>query len=701
MSQLMEEELLRSPIREDDMIDEHESNAFLEEFLASIAITCDSELAKSMRTDDPRRETVVASVREQVALVKEIPKAQIGSVSDLQEHLRKDALSQKELQIEQLRHEVECMGQKPSQDQSSGTRPLQGESEVPVRSDPSGNSDQFNPLFQMQSSKISTPSNQKSCGTTLKSGSGNSHETQQSSGTGEVEEFSLSHSIRTTQDAAFFLVPGECFKRFLNSFDMKYPKGQWKELNRLQLFQSFLRKNALTVFETLPSEIRSSTLDRVIDAMKERLRIDGNSQRVKALAGLRTLAIRPGQAVNEFCFVLESLANKAYPDVPAEATSLQKAEILCRQLAELEWNSCEQAYEKVKEAALRLERSLKTAEECRIATRARSTHNFNQKHAVGDKQPGPYCWERVRKEIANIGTDKPRKLPLSNKPETTPPYQQRRRDHGPPRTAAFHQSGNITLSQEKIPIKSLDRKNRHRVVSEWFGQKPLVDIIICGIKVAALLDTGPQTTIILVKLLKRAVNMKVNLGEYIEHVPGPKVNVRDASGNVMEVFDTIRVAITLGSQLEFVSVYVGEGSDEVVILGTNALYMFKLRVLELNTGSLSRHEPRALTLTYESARAADVSLLRSYPAIPDGLCYKASGGEMSTPVINNSDQGMVFKKGEVIGEWEQNEWIRPKHIEPDRNMLDSNRLCEFASISDGIEVIAEIIHNETSYSVLL
>ncbi|KAK6058689.1 zinc knuckle [Cooperia oncophora] len=654
-----------------------------------------------MRTDDPRRETVVASVREQVSLVKEIIKAtllevselcrpvvaervfkllrvaQIGSVSDLQEHLRKDAvisellveigeilqcneseigaklrelttalkteqrnseifrlqLSQKELQIEQLRHEVECMGQKPSEDQSSGTRPLQGESEVPVRSDHSGNSDQFNPLFQMQSSKISTPSNQKSCGTTLKSGSGNSHETQQSSDTGEVDEFSLSDYIRTMSlpdVQPFSGKPGECFKRFLNSFDMKYPKGQWKELNRLQLFQSFLRKNALTVFETLPSEIRSSTLDRVIDAMKERLRIDGNSQRVKALAGLRTLAIRPGQAVNEFCFVLESLANKAYPDVPAEATSLQKAEILCRQLANwngsyclteaLETSSCEQAYEKVKEAALRLERSLKTAEECRIATRARSTHNFNQKHAVGDKQPGPFVGKGTE-EIAKIGTDKPRKLPLSNKPETTPPYQQRRRDHGPPRCYKCgkrgHMAKDCSVSSSRQQHSSVLREDPNQTssvayaslidkwmctiweesassVSEWFGQKPLVDIIICGIKATALLDTGSQTTIIPVKLLKRAVEYESNLDEYIEHVPGPKVNVRDASGNVMEVFDTIRVAITLGSQLEFVSVYVGEGSDEVVILGTNALHMFKLKLV--------RHTSTKSESLYDSGR---------------------------------------------------------------------------------------------------
>ncbi|KAK6049946.1 zinc knuckle [Cooperia oncophora] len=115
MAEAMEEDLLRSPVREEDIIDENLSNKLLTQ-VTTIGITCDSELSKSMRTDDPRRESVVASVREQVALVKEIAKAtlveicelcrpqvatrvfkllrsaQIHSVGQLQEHLNKVAV---------------------------------------------------------------------------------------------------------------------------------------------------------------------------------------------------------------------------------------------------------------------------------------------------------------------------------------------------------------------------------------------------------------------------------------------------------------------------------------------------------------------------------------------------------------------------------------------------------------------------------
>ncbi|KAL6735247.1 hypothetical protein Aduo_005706 [Ancylostoma duodenale] len=103
--------------------------------------------------------------------------------------------------------------------------------------------------------------------------------------------------------------------------------------------------------------------------MKQHLRIDSASSRVKAMAELRSLTMRENQSVSEFCLALEKLASRAYPDAPVEVVSLQKAEILSRQLATWEGSYClaealeihanADAYEKVKEAALRLERSRK------------------------------------------------------------------------------------------------------------------------------------------------------------------------------------------------------------------------------------------------------------------------------------------------------------------------------------------------------
>ncbi|XGW13214.1 hypothetical protein V3C99_013667, partial [Haemonchus contortus] len=176
-------------------------------------------------------------------------------------------------------------------------------------------------------------------------------------------------------------------------------REQWRDSNRVQLFQSFLRKNALTIFETLPREVREGTYDEVIEAMKARMRIDGNSQRVKALADLRLLAMRP------------------------------------------------------------------------------------------------------------------------------------------------------------------------------------------------------------VRLLKKAIDRKVDLDEYIERIPGPNTKVRDASGNIMEFFDTIRIAIRLEDQVEVVSAFVGRSPDEVVILGTNALDLFNLRLLK-GTGTKSEHMAAKRTASVAAENSA-------------------------------------------------------------------------------------------------
>uniref|UniRef100_A0A7I5EEC1 Protein MIS12 homolog n=1 Tax=Haemonchus contortus TaxID=6289 RepID=A0A7I5EEC1_HAECO len=305
MANLNEEELLRTPVEDEEILDENVCDIFLKNFerlsnkllsqVTTIGITCDNELAKSMRTDDPRRETVVASVREQVALVREIAKAtfaeicelskpkvaervfellregQIGSVSQLQEHMKKCAATtkmveeacetlhchdfevsmrvkglsaalnverqtsdelwlqiiQKDLQIEQFRQEVEGLGQRKANslmEQDIGNEAAQG-----------------------KTSRISMPSHQQYYETMRREEFEPRRGTRQSSATEEPIEFSLGDHIRTMslpEVQPFCGRPGECFKRFVSSFNMKYPREQWRDSNRVQLFQSFLRKNA-------------------------------------------------------------------------------------------------------------------------------------------------------------------------------------------------------------------------------------------------------------------------------------------------------------------------------------------------------------------------------------------------------------------------------------------------------------------------
>ncbi|EYC17400.1 hypothetical protein Y032_0030g2025 [Ancylostoma ceylanicum] len=165
----------------------------------------------------------------------------------------------------------------------------------------------------------------------------------------------------------------QSFRRFVNAFLIRYHKPQWDDVSLIQLFESFLREKALVTFETLPKEVKEGSFEGVVDAMQERLQEDGNSARVKALSQLRCLSLREGQSVAEFCVILEKIAHKAFPDTPAEVVSLQKAEILFRQLASwngsyslseaIETSSSGDAYENVKRAAMRLERNRRAAAE--------------------------------------------------------------------------------------------------------------------------------------------------------------------------------------------------------------------------------------------------------------------------------------------------------------------------------------------------
>ncbi|XGW19137.1 hypothetical protein V3C99_003171, partial [Haemonchus contortus] len=783
--------------------------------LPTIAIKCDNELSKTMRTDDPKRESIMAVVSEQSALVKEVVRITLREMWDkccsksndeviellesagicdagrLKNHLTKceemksalDKLSQKlecplsqisrkvdealmttaslskknsemkeelnreRLQVEELRQRMEKWRNQvvnPRDDQDDiGNDSNRHMIQRGVRSD----------CLLQDSQATSMQSTQRSLRHTQNVESRSELRIPGSSDTGEecISDFSMSDYIRTMslpEVQPFGGKPHECFKRFLCSFEMKYPKNKWTDASRIQLLNSFLRKNALTVFETLPAEIREGSFDGVIEAMKRRMAIHGNSEKIKALSDLRKLTLREDQSVAEFCWVLERIASKAYPDAPPEVTALQKAEILSRQLASwsgsyclteaLETSTSAEVYEKVKETALRLERSAKIAEECRKTGRSKLVQQLKPRW---DKRSAelrtPLVMEenhqennvestgisRTKNKNAQFGKNGARK-------ESRPCFACGKpghvaRDCRTPQSQA--KAVTAVAGTEKPPgsyaalvekwVCTTEAKTGDKEFDEFFGKKTVVDIVIFGIKAQALLDTGSQVTVIPVKLLKKAIDSGINLDHHVERLPPPRVRIRDASENLMAFLDTIRVCVQFEEVEKFIPAFVGKGVGEMVILGTNALKRFDIKLVQGLNGRSSQQphsmeadgrksEVRAeivqrtfippgatklVSLTCAHEGSLDTAVFSSrHPLIMDGLCSTIDK-ETVIPVTNNTTEALVLQKGEVVGEWRNEEWVKPKHFELDRDMLDVGETKKWTSYEERLERLLEII----------
>ncbi|EYC17427.1 hypothetical protein Y032_0030g2043 [Ancylostoma ceylanicum] len=101
-----------------------------------------------------------------------------------------------------------------------------------------------------------------------------------------------------------------------------------------------------------------------------------------------------------------------------------------------------------------------------------------------------------------------------------------------------------------------------------------------------------------------------------------------------------------------------------------------------------------LTVTCAQTNVRSPVLWSVHPHVSDGVCDVSKDGEVLIPVVNHTTNGMVFKKGEVIGEWKSEEWVKPKYLEPDRDMLDLDPQKKWRSQEERTGVLLDIIQRE-------
>ncbi|KAL6734242.1 hypothetical protein Aduo_004803 [Ancylostoma duodenale] len=434
----------------------------------------------------------------------------------------------------------------------------------------------------------------------------------------------------------FYGKENENFKRFVNAFSVKYPSSLWDDRSRIQLFEGFLRKDALTMFETLPRSIKNGTFEDVIQAMKERLKVDTNGSCVKAMTQLASLAIREGQSVAEFCLALEKLVSRAYPDTPPEMLSLQKAEILFRQLAKWEGSYCiaeaiettprEEVYERVKDLALRLERNRNMASSMAPSTRyvvkEDTTAAFQKRASIqttsgtgttmDSEEKGRWSGSMQKQPTFSVHSTVERVLKREHiqcfrcgrrghkaRDCSTSPRQEQERAAADDKDENDQKGSFSTLLDRFLCSSTVTEVNDR--AKELFGPKSVVNVGMMEMQVEALLDTGSETSIIPISLFKVARERNIDIDTYVERIPRVDAIIRNASGKQMKFLDTIRMKVRLNGISRPVAFHVGEGLDRLVILGTNALELFGIALREeLDGGSSATQRSKNQDLERES-----------------------------------------------------------------------------------------------------
>ncbi|VDP27927.1 unnamed protein product [Heligmosomoides polygyrus] len=114
--------------------------------------------------------------------------------------------------------------------------------------------------------------------------------------------------------------------------------------------------------------------------------------------------------------------------------------------------------------------------------------------------------------------------------------------------------------------------------SDLVGEQTLVDIQLLGMKKKALLDTGSQVSIMPLRILEEALDSGFDLDREVEEIKleGQRP-IYDASGNPMRFKGAIRLnAEVPPGRKRKIALFVMDGTDETVLLGTNALRVLQL-----------------------------------------------------------------------------------------------------------------------------
>ncbi|KAK6031222.1 hypothetical protein OSTOST_02626, partial [Ostertagia ostertagi] len=459
--------------------------------------------------------------------------------------------------------------------------------------------------------------------------------------------------------------------------------------------------------------------------LKNRMRLESQESQAEALRAMRMLRKKEHQSVVQFCLELELLSSKAYPSCDEAALALIRAEVLHEQLRDwpeayhlyeiLTNEEVYYVYERMKDAAIRIEHLRKRR------------YDFNgkkldrrDKSGLTSKQPA------TPREFTHSDSGR-RSKDLSATQVSTPKEDQPKMADNMPKATKCAKCGKKGHNTEEC----WSRKGRREVggsfsatlkgwscsastsgtkVCSLVGPKHMVKLQCLGLELPAMIDTGSQLTIMPLSFLLKAEKAGADLDTLCKEVKAQDMEVFDASGNLMNFLGCMETELELiGGRKSLVQMHVKRLKDEILLLGTNALEVLGIQILisagdetthghNKTEGAQEKHWQSRNSGMPENASTAVVAK-RSYVKprtcsqikvrceqhlknavlwshnrlIQSGVCSVSEKGLAEVPVLNNRDEPVVFKEGEVIGEWSQHKWVDPRLVDAKSDMLELSK----------------------------
>ncbi|KAL6730279.1 hypothetical protein Aduo_001262 [Ancylostoma duodenale] len=235
-------------------------------------------------------------------------------------------------------------------------------------------------------------------------------------------------------------------------------------------------------------------------------------------------------------------------------------------------------------------------------------------------------------------------------------------------------------------------------ISPLFGDRTVVQLEIFGRMWPGLLDTGSEISILPAKVLLQAGADGVDIdSDVVEHAMDKSKHVYDASGSWMSFVAVVEVNIreSAGNDVVRGRMHVSKSHEDMDIIGTNVLLRLGYKLvreprLKVRHSSPTAPKPSAMQTNRHAAVVAQRAyilprtvgcvrlkgcarrrdwMLNASVAMIESRAWRADEeGIVKVPVVNRTHRPIVFRTGEVVGQWEKptEQWreVEVKHSLP-------------------------------------